>query len=341
MNSRQIFNAALRREPVPRPPVWLMRQAGRYMSQYQKLRKQHGFMELCHRPELACEVTLQPMQAFALDAAIIFSDILVTAEALGFGVDIVESKGPVISNPLSTAADLDRLRGRGEAAQGLEFVAQALSLVRRELPQDKALLGFAGAPMTVASYAIEGGASQRLPRSFSMIAERPELFEGLLRRITDLTIDYVRLQRTCGVDAVQIFESWAGLLPIDLYLRHAFPHLKRLVAELSDPLYPLILFAQGPRELLEHFCGLKVQAVSVGHDHSMAAVRRHHPGLAVQGNLDPRWLLTPTRSLLGEVDRILDSMRGLDGYIFNLSHGITPDVQPDAVRALVDHIVSR
>ena len=327
---------ALSSETTPRPPLWLMRQAGRYMSEYRKLREKHSFMELCHEPDLATEITLQPIREFGMDAAIFFCDILVTAEALGCSLEIVEKTGPVISNPIRSAADLGRLVPRAEALASLNYTKVALQQIRAALPADKSLLGFAGAPLTVASYMIEGGSSSQVPTVFRMIHEAPEVFKSLMTKLTDLTIDYVNLQRSAGVDAVQIFESWASLLPRDIYLKFVLPHLKRLIESCATPAQPLILFALADRDLWDELGKLPVQVLSVGPGYSLLDFRRQFPQKALQGNLDSRYLLGDRRILLSATSELLESMRGQKGFIFNLGHGITPKTPEDNVRALVD-----
>ena len=212
MNSRELLIAAAQGQKTPRPPIWLMRQAGRYMQEYQNLRKKHSFMELCHEPDLATEITLQPMKAFGMDAAILFCDILVTAEALGRCRDYRE-KGPVIANPVRTEADLEALLPKDAALNSLGYVSTTLRQIREGIGAEKALLGFVGAPFTVGSYMIEGGSSSSVPVTFKMIAEAPELFKKIMTRLTDLTIDYIEMQREAGVDALQVFESWALFYP--------------------------------------------------------------------------------------------------------------------------------
>ena len=294
-------------------------------------------MELCHNPALATEITLQPLKKFNLDAAILFCDILVTAEALGSKLDIVEKKGPVIANPITCRQDLQQLLKNEEALHALDFVATTLGQLRRELGANKALLGFAGAPFTVACYMIEGGSSVHITRVFRMIQEEPQLFHDLLERLTDLTIGYVHMQRRNGVDAVQIFESWASLLPQDVYLRAVMPHLQRLLQAIHDPQHPTILFALAGRGLWEKLLQLPVQAASVGPNLDLHEFSTLAHGKCLQGNLDPRWLLCPQPRFLEQAGLLLATMRGRSaGYIFNLGHGILQQTPEDHVRALVD-----
>ncbi len=341
MNSRDLITAAAQGKSTPRPPIWLMRQAGRYMSEYQSLRKKYSFMELCHQPDLATEITLQPMKTFGMDAAILFCDILVTAEALGRDLDIVEKKGPVIGNPVRSEKDLNELLPKDAALENLGYVSTTLRQIREGIGAEKALLGFVGAPFTVGSYMIEGGSSSSVPVTFKMIAEAPELFKKIMTRLTDLTIDYIQLQRDAGVDALQIFESWASILPEAIYLEHVFPHLKRIVETCQNPDQPLILFALATPSLWQTLGQLPAQVLSIGPEHDLAQFRKAFPDKALQGNLDTRWLLCDQPTLIREANIVLDKMAGQPGHIFNLGHGITPNVPVDQVRTLVDLVQAR
>jgi uroporphyrinogen decarboxylase len=339
MIARDLLKSALSGQQTPRPPIWLMRQAGRYMSDYRNLRKKNSFMELCHEPDLATEITLQPIKAFGMDAAIFFCDILVTAEALGCKLDIVEKVGPVISNPIRCQQDLARLTPLDEAIDNLNYTHRALTQIRSALPADKGLLGFVGAPLTVGSYMIEGGSSSGVHTVFRLIQEDPELFAQIMERLTDLTIEYIGLQRSTGVDGIQIFESWASLLPRKIYLKHAFPHLQRLVKSCSNKEQPLILFALADSELWQDLQTLPVQVLSIGSQHDLRSFRKAFPDKALQGNLDSRYLLGDRNIMLHAAKEILEDMRDQGGYIFNLGHGITPKTPESNVSALVDLVL--
>jgi uroporphyrinogen decarboxylase len=262
----------------------------------------------------------------------------VTAEALGSHVDIVERRGPIISNPFRLKSDLDLLLPPEEAIGKLNYTSTALRQIRAALPDDKALLGFVGAPLTVASYMVEGGSSSSVPTVFRMIAEDPTLFQGLMERLTDLSILYVESQREAGVDAVQIFESWASLLPLPIYREHVFPHLKRLVEATYHPEKPLILFALAQEPLWDLLGTLPVHALSLGHEMSLGEMRKRFPGKALQGNLDSRYLLCAKETLLKATDEVLREMADQPGFIFNLGHGITPPTPEAHIAALVDRI---
>lgn len=339
-NSRQILKDACNKCNDGRPPIWLMRQAGRYMADYRKLREKHSFMQLCHDSDLATEITLQPLKKFDMDAAILFCDILVTAEALGAQLDIVEKKGPIIANPVNDENALNGLVPTAEAAGSLSYVETTLQQIRSEIGSEKGLLGFVGAPFTVASYMIEGSSSSQVPKTFSMIHNNPEVFSGLLSKLVDVTVEYVEMQRRQDVDAVQIFESWASLLPDEVYLKHVFPHLENLVSRVYHKDKPLIMFALARPSLWPHLAKLPAQILSIGPDHSLGNFRANYPEKAFQGNLDSRWLLCPESEFMPRVDNVLQQMQGEKGYIFNLGHGLLPPTPEDHVARLVDKVRS-
>lgn len=338
MNSREIFYKSIRRETVPRFPIWLMRQAGRYMLEYRQLREKYSFMELCHEPDLATEITMQPIRKFKLDAAILFCDILVTAEALGADLDIVEKKGPVIGNPFDSGNAVKALLSTEAACQKLAYVPKTLRQIRSELGEERALLGFAGAPLTVGSYMIEGMSSQNMAKTFRMMLEAPDLVNRLFERLTDVTIQYVQLQREAGVDAIQIFESWASILPEWMYLKFAFPHLKRLIETIYDPEKPIILFALANGSLWAHLATLPVQVLSVGPNIRLSDMKDQHSDKCIQGNLDARYLLCDKSVLLDKTNEVLNEMKTHRGYIFNLGHGITPKTPVENVEALCERV---
>jgi uroporphyrinogen decarboxylase len=340
MNGRELIYNSCNNIANPRPPIWLMRQAGRYMAEYRELRQKHSFMELCHNSDLACEITLQPIKKFDMDAAILFSDILVTAEALGAEVDIVEKQGPVISNPIRSDEDFSKLNDFSKANDNLAYIGKTLSKIRNELHPDKALLGFCGAPLTVASYMIEGGSSKDITVTFKMIQRNPELFNNIMTSLTNLTIRYIEMQRENGIDALQIFESWASLLPEAMYLEHVFPHLKKIIDTCSNPDKPLILFALAPISLWKHFAKLPVQVLSVPSTIPFEQIKAIAPDKAIQGNLDSRWLHCSQEQLLRETDKILNNPLTKKGFIFNLGHGITPKTPEENVAALCNHVMN-
>jgi uroporphyrinogen decarboxylase len=338
MNGRELIYNSCRNIKNPRPPIWLMRQAGRYMQDYRNLREKNSFMELCHNGDLSCEITLQPIKKFGMDAAILFSDILVTAEALGGKLDIVEKRGPVISNPIRTEDDYSQLNDLSKASDELAYIGKTLSKIRSNLDSGTALLGFCGAPLTVASYMIEGGSSKDITLTFKMIQENPELFNAIMTTLSNLTIRYIEMQRENDIDALQIFESWASLLPECMYLKYVFPHLKKVVESCYNPDKPLILFALAPMSLWKHFAKLPVHVLSVPSTIQINQIKALAPDKAVQGNLDSRWLHCGQEKVISEANKILENPYSKKGFIFNLGHGITPKTPEENVAALCQHV---
>lgn len=326
---------ALHGRPTPRRPLWIMRQAGRYLPEYRALREQHSFEALAGSAELSAEVTLQPIRRFTLDAAIIFADIMSPMAALG--VPVRFNPGPVIERPVRTAADVDALLSPARGAIAPE-VMEALRLVRRELPADTALLGFAGAPWTLAAYLVQGKGSPGFPALRALEARDPGLLHALLARLTDLVIAYWRDQAAAGVDGVQLFDTWAGVLSRDRWERHVRPHLARLLAETSDLGIPRILFVQDASHLIDGYAALPSEALAVDWRENLAALRqRIGPSRGLQGNLDPAFLVagpdatrTATRALLAQVPA--------RGHVVNLGHGITPEAPIDSVHALIETV---
>jgi uroporphyrinogen decarboxylase len=334
------FLRACRREPVDRTPVWLMRQAGRYMPEYRALRTKHSLLELCRTPELALEVTLQPLP-LGMDAAILFSDLLLPLEPLGVKFDFVAGEGPQIENPLRTRADIERLR-RFEPREGLGFVLDAIRLIRRELEGRLPLIGFAGAPFTLASYAIEGGHSTSFALTKGLMYSDPEGWNRLAGLLADVTLEYLKAQVDAGAQALQVFDSWVGVLDEADYRDLVLPHVARLFAGLKETGVPLIHFGTDTAHLL----ALQRQAGGdvIGLDWRTPldeGWRRLGEGVAVQGNLDPTALLAPRERLLAKADDVLARAGGRPGHIFNLGHGVLPGTPVDNVRALIEHVHAR
>jgi uroporphyrinogen decarboxylase len=337
MNDR--FLRACRRQNVDRTPVWFMRQAGRYMPEYRALREKHSLLTLCRTPELAVEVTLQPVKALGVDAAILFSDLLLPLEPLGIGFDFRAGEGPVIERTLSSRADVDALR-RFDPRQDLHMVLDAIRLLRKEL--DVPLIGFAGAPFTLASYAIEGGHSSHYQATKAMLYGEPRLWHDLAGLLADVVADYLRAQVEAGVQALQLFDSWVGALDETDYREFVFPHVKRIFDALSDLDVPLVHFGTGTSHLL----GAQRQAGGdvMGVDWRLPldeAWRRVGEDVAIQGNLDPTLLLGPRERLLSRVDDVLTRAGGRAGHVFNLGHGILPGTPVENVRAVVEHVHAR
>ena len=333
------FLRACRREPVDRTPVWFMRQAGRYMAEYRALREKHTLLELCRTPELAVEVTLQPIRAIGFDAAILFSDLLIPLAPMGIPFDFQAGEGPVIQAPVRSAADVAVLR-RIEPREELGMVLEAVRLLRREL--EVPLIGFAGAPFTLASYAIEGGHSTNFARTKGLMYGEPATWHRLAGLLADVVADYLRAQVEAGAQAVQLFDSWIGALDEADYREFALPHVKRIFDGLADIDVPKIHFGTGTGHLLA--AQREAGGTVIGVDWRTPldeGWRRAGEGVAVQGNLDPTLLFAPRERLLARVDDVLRRAGGRPGHVFNLGHGILPGTPVDAVRAVVDHVHER
>ncbi|MCG6927227.1 MAG: uroporphyrinogen decarboxylase [Acidobacteria bacterium] len=334
MNDR--FLRACRREPVDRTPVWFMRQAGRYMAEYQALRKRHTLLELCRTPELAVEVTLQPIKALGFDAAILFSDLLIPLAPLGLPFDFQSGEGPVVEKPIRSRADVEALR-RFEPREELGMVLEAIRLLRRELKVP--LIGFAGAPFTLATYAIEGGSSKNLALTKGLMYGEPDTWHQLAGLLADVVSDYLRAQVEAGAQAVQLFDSWIGALDEADYREFVLPHVARIFEGLDGLDVPQIHFGTATGHLL----GLQREAggTVVGVDWRTPldeGWERAGLDVAIQGNLDPTLLFAPRERLLARVDDVLRRAGGRPGHIFNLGHGILPGTPVENVKAVVDHV---
>jgi uroporphyrinogen decarboxylase len=336
-NSR--FLRACRREPVDATPIWLMRQAGRYMAEYRALREKHPFLEMVKTPELACKVTLQPIDAFDLDAAIIFADILPPLEGMGLQLEFAADEGPVLRNPIRSAADVEALRVL-PPEETLAFTLEAIRLARRELePRSIPLIGFSGAPFTLAAYAIEGGGSRHYARVKGLMMGQPDVWRCLMDKLTDVVGGYLLAQAQAGAQAIQLFDSWVGQLsPVD-YRELVLPYSRRAIEIAQGAGVPVIHFGTDTGGMLELIreAGGDVIGVDWRIDLS-AAWQRLGPGVAVQGNLDPVALLAPWTALEKRAHDVLDQAAGRPGHIFNLGHGILPDTPVDNVSRLVDTV---
>ncbi|HEY4247887.1 MAG TPA: uroporphyrinogen decarboxylase [Lacunisphaera sp.] len=339
MTSRERFLAAVACQPLERPPVWIMRQAGRYLPEYRALKEKSSFLEMVKTPELAAEVTLQPLRRFAFDAAIIFSDILVIPEAMGQGYKFRDAGGIAMEFRLENSTQLDRLSGEG-IAEKLNYVGQALSRVKTELKGEKALLGFGGSPWTLATYMLEGGSADDFERSKSIFYSDRPFFDALLTKLTAALIDYFQMQIRAGADAIQIFDSWGGLLAGQDYEAASLHWIRQIVAALPKN-FPIILYAKGtPSQFTDQaFSGASVLGVDWTVD--LGIVRKFVPGnIALQGNLDPVLMNTTPEIVTRETTRLLETMSGAKGHIFNLGHGIMPQAKLECVEALVNSVVN-
>ena len=326
---------ALRREPVERAPVWLMRQAGRYLREYRDVRADAGgFLEMVRSPGLAAEVTLQPIRRFGMDAAIIFSDILLPLEAMGMEL-LFDERGPVFPSALRTREDVEDL-DVPEPAQALAYVGEALKLVRAGLPEETALIGFCGAPFTLASYAIEGGTSRAFLHLRHAMYHDPEMWEALMDKLATLVAAHLRYQIESGAEVVVLFDTWAASLTRADYLRYAAPWSRRVLDEIQG-LAPRIVFGGAADHLLEDLAELGTEAVAVDHRTDLVrAFERVDGRVALQGNLDPGVLLSSPREVERRTRELLEAVGGRPGHMLNLGHGVFKTTDPDCVAAFVD-----
>jgi uroporphyrinogen decarboxylase len=333
------FLKACRREPVDVTPVWFMRQAGRYMAEYRALRERHTLLEICRTPDLATEVTLQPVHRIDVDAAILFSDLLLPLEPLGLPFDFIKGEGPQIDHPISGVDDIDRLR-TFEPREALAHVLQAIEQIQLELDGRLPLIGFAGAPFTLASYAIEGGHSNNFAKTKALMYGHPEAWHRLCEKLTTVVSDYLLAQIEAGVDAVQIFDSWVGTLGADDYREFALPHTRRIFETVGGAV-PTIHFGTGTATILEDLRDAGGDVIGVDWRIPIDdAWERIGEGHAVQGNLDPTLLLGPMPRMFRQTDEILQRVGARSGHIFNLGHGILPSTPVEHVQMLAQYVHS-
>ena len=331
------FLLACQRNPAPYTPIWLMRQAGRYLKEYRALRKRHSFIEMCQTPELAVEVTLQPLEKFKLDAAIIFSDILIPLAPMGVEFEFTKGEGPVFRRPVREMKDVERLRTI-EPEEETSFLMETIRLVRKEVEGKVPLIGFSGAPFTLASYLIEGGGSKNYVLTKRMMYQAPLTWKLLMKKISEVLIRYLKAQIRAGVQALQLFDSWVGCLSPADYERFVLPYSRKVLKGL-DKSVPVIHFGTGTSALLPMM--KKAGGDVLGLDWRVdlgEAWRRLGYDIGVQGNLDPVVLLGPIPLIKKEIKRILRQAEGRPGHIFNLGHGILPNTPVEHVAALVDMV---
>ncbi|MBL9215631.1 MAG: uroporphyrinogen decarboxylase [Opitutaceae bacterium] len=339
MTSRERFLQACACGPLDRPPVWIMRQAGRYLPEYRALKATSSFLEMVRTPELAAEVTLQPLRRFALDAAIIFSDILVIPEALGQGYKFREAGGIAMDYRLESRNQLERLDPAGVQYR-LAYVGQALERVKAALKGEQALLGFGGSPWTLGTYMLEGGSADEFERSKAVFYSDRDFFNRLMEKLTAALIEYFLMQIRAGADAIQIFDSWGGIVAGQDYEAASLRWIREIIRALPQG-FPVILYAKGtPSQLTDQaFTGASVLGVDWTVD--LGVVRRLVPGnVALQGNLDPVLMNTTPEIVRHETNRLLETMRGARGHIFNLGHGIMPQAKIECVEALVQAVTT-
>lgn len=343
-----VFLRALLREPVAYTPVWMMRQAGRYLPEYRETRARAGsFMDLCRNPELACEVTLQPLDRFPLDAAILFSDILTIPDAMGLGLYFSEGEGPGFERPVRAKADIERI-AVPDPEQELRYVMDAVALIRQELHGRVPLIGFSGAPWTLATYMIEGGGTKNFALAKGMMFDRPELMHALLAKVADTVTLYLNAQIARGAQAVMIFDTWGGVLAPADFREFSLRYMERIVEGLTRAAegrrVPVILFTKGGGQWLKRMAESGCDALGVDWTLDLADARRMvKDQVALQGNLDPCTLYASPERIEQEVARVLASYGKGSGHVFNLGHGIHPDINPEHAGAFVEavHRLSR
>ena len=334
---------ALARESVDRTPVWFMRQAGRYLPEYRATRSRAGsFLALCSTPELACEVTLQPLRRFALDAAILFSDILTIPWTMGLGLEFVEGEGPRFRSPIRAPGDIDRL-GVPDPEDDLGFVMDAVRTIRRELHDRVPLIGFAGSPWTLATYMIEGGSSRDFARTKTMLFDHPRELHRLLDLLADATIGYLTGQVHAGAQALMLFDTWGGVLGPSGYQEFSLRYMRRIVERIprehDSRAVPVVLFTKGGGGWMESIAQSGCDAIGLDWTVDLGSARaRVGARVALQGNLDPATLRASPARIRSEVARTLAEFGAGPGHVFNLGHGITPDIEPDHVGACVDAV---
>ncbi len=337
------FLKALMRQPVDRTPVWMMRQAGRYLPEYRATRAQAGdFMSLCKNTELACEVTLQPLERYKLDAAILFSDILTIPDAMGLGLYFEEGEGPKFRKPVRTEADIDQLQVINTASD-LSYVTDAVSMIRRELQGRVPLIGFSGSPWTLATYMIEGQSSRDFARAKTMLYTQPELMHQLLDKLALSVIDYLNAQIVAGAQVVQIFDTWGGALSHAAYQEFSLAYMEKIVTGLIKQAdgrdVPVILFTKGGGHWLEAMVDTGCHALGLDWTVDIGSAKaRVGDRVALQGNMDPAVLRADPATIEREVKSILSSFGGGAGHIFNLGHGITPDIDPEHAKAFIEAV---
>lgn len=334
---------ALRRQPVDATPVWLMRQAGRYLPEYRATRAKAGsFMQLCQTPELACEVTLQPLARFPLDAAILFSDILTIPDAMGLGLSFSDGEGPQFAHPIRSLADIERL-AKPDPEQELRYVMDAVRVIRHALHGRVPLIGFAGSPWTLATYAVEGGASKDFARIKGLLYEQPLALHRLLELLTATLIDYLNAQSAAGAQVLMVFDTWGGLLTPRAYQEFSLAYMAQIVAglqrEVAGEQIPVILFTKGAGAWLPAMAATGCAALGVDWTTDLRAARQQVGAqVALQGNLDPAALYAPAQRLRALVAETLADYGSGAGHIFNLGHGVQPGVDPERVGVLVDAV---
>ena len=337
MIKNDLILRALRQEKVERPPVWMMRQAGRYLPDYIKLKEKYSFFERVKTPELAAEITIMPVHQIGVDAAILFSDILVVPLALGFDIELVADKGPVVYNNIKSAEDAYKIT-LGDVVSELQYVFDGVKATKEGLNDEVPLLGFAGAPWTIFCYVVEGHGSKTFSKAKGFCFEEPDAAKYLLQLITDATILYLQEKVKAGIDALQLFDSWGGLLSPEDYDEFSFPFMVQIIDALKD-LIPVIAYPKGCWYNIDKYAQTGVKAIGIDWLTSASYARAQAPGITIQGNLDPLRLLSPIKDIQRLTKAMIDEF-GVQNYIANLGHGISPEIPVDHAKAFVDTVKS-
>ncbi|MBT3232149.1 MAG: uroporphyrinogen decarboxylase [Calditrichaeota bacterium] len=333
-----LYLRAARGEKFEKPPVWLMRQAGRYLPEYNLIRKKFSFLDVCNNPELACEVTMQPIRRFHFDASIMFSDILVPLVPMGAELSFGKGHGPVISNTIRSKSDVDKIK-KIEPRESLKHVLESVKMMRAELPGDVALIGFAGAPFTLSSYWVEGGKPDPFANLKGMMYHQPETFINLLEKLGEMVVDYLSALVEAGADAIQLFDTWAGIMPVHEYRKFNLPVLKSIFSGLKHLGVPTTYYAKGSMHLLPEMKNTGADVIGLDWRSPLDEARVTLGAETVlQGNLDPTVLLGSEETIRRETRRILSEVNGSGGHIFNLGHGILPMTPISSVEILLDEI---
>jgi len=332
-----LFLDAAFSKQTERPPVWMMRQAGRFMPQYWEIKNKYSFLEMCKTPEIAADVTMLPVDLLGIDAAILFSDILVTGEAMGGDLSFTQGVGPKFSNPVRTLADVDALEV--DVLDRLQYVADAIKVIQQRLNGSIPLIGFAGAPFTVMSYLVEGGSSKDFKTTKLMLHNQPEVAHKLLAKIAKVTADYLNLQIAAGVNAIQIFDSWAQALSWNDYQEFSHRYIQEIIANLDRKDIPVISFCKGSSVFAPIMAEARPDVISVDWNADLLNIKKSLPaGIAVQGNLDPHILYADKPVIKKHILQLFERMRGENGFIFNLGHGIMPDIPFEHVKYAIEVI---
>lgn len=333
-----LFLRACKKEKIDRTPIWIMRQAGRYLPEYRAVREKSDFLTMCKTPELAAEVTIQPIDIIGVDAAIIFSDILVIPEAMGMKLEMIESKGPKFFDPIRNSNDLSRLK-KIEPERDLKYVLDAVSLTKKELNNRVPLIGFAGAPWTLMTYMVEGGGSKSFSEIKKFIYSQPDAAHKLLDMISDAVAEYLSAKIEAGANAVQIFDTWGGLLSEHEFIEFSLQYITKIISKIKRNGEPVIVFAKGVHHNLENLASCGADVLGMDWTMNLGNVKSlTNSKVALQGNLDPTVLYAPKEKIKTEAIKVLESFGNGSGHVFNLGHGILPDIKPENAKFLVDTI---